>query len=133
MALNPTVSLATPILTYATPAQRKAVGNENEEDKARPLPPVEQSDQGEATANRKKDPNRIEEELPEYRPSKQARQQASAKHDEGDVDDDAQREVHFSLHQDPPVEDYPSRPIVIDDLLMMAAKGLSNKASDGEN
>jgi len=126
MAINPAASLSTPILTYASPAQKKAVGMENEEDKPRPLPPVEQSDKSESTANRKRDPNRIEDELPERHPPPQYQQQPDER-----ADEEQSISPTFDLTQDTPYEDYPERAQFIDDLLFVAGKGLSCKDSDG--
>lgn len=127
MAINPTSSLSTPILTYATAAHKKAVGMENEEDKPRPLPPVEQSDKGEKSANRKRDPNRIEDELPERQSSHSQNQQQEPTEQQDDVS--------FSdLHGDkvdPDGGDYPERAKNIDDMLFIASKGLSRKDSGG--
>lgn len=126
MAINPTSSLSAPILTYASPAQKKAVGMENEEDKPRPLPPVEQSDKGEKSANRKRDPNRIEDDLPERQSSSSNQQHESQK------EQDVVRAVDdLCKPLDSDYEDYPERAKNIDDMLFIASKGLSHKDSGG--
>lgn len=131
MAINPTGPISTPILTYATPAQRKAVGQESEEDKARPLPPVEEGQQSEASANRKRDPNRIEEELPDRPPQERESpaKQASADPESESLGADPSAatqsagDAPFSLQRNPS--------LAIEDLLDLAAKGLKYKDSDG--
>ena len=134
MAINPTGPISTPILTYATPAQRKAVGQENEEDKARPLPPVEEGQQSEASANRRRDPNRIEDELPdEDAPKRQATTEA-AEEQADDQSEEPSRSHHLPSSASPNTTSLPlleSSPVAIDDLLDLAAKGLKYKDSDG--
>ncbi|HSG59987.1 MAG TPA: hypothetical protein VLA24_00990 [Pseudomonadales bacterium] len=136
MAINPTGPISTPILTYATPAQRKAVGQENEEDKARPLPPVEEGQQSEASANRRRDPSRIEDELPDDGPTPrkhapQARKDVDAL-DEQQEPSDGQTSVRNVAHSMADIPYQSAVPIGIDDLLDLAAKGLQYKDSDGE-
>ncbi len=134
MAINPTGPISTPILTYATPAQRKAVGQENEEDKARPLPPVEEGQQSEASANRRRDPNRIEDELPdEGAPKQQATSVAVEEQAEDQLEAPSQdhHSRSFSTSNTAPFPSLASPEVAIDDLLDLAAKGLKYKDSDG--
>lgn len=110
MAINPTTTLATPILTYASPAQKKAVSNESEEDKARPLPPVEQSTKSAENANRRKNPNQISDN--------ELNDDQIVKRREESPEDDTQHDPDEGND-------------LVEDMLFFASKGLSNKDSDG--
>lgn len=136
MAINPTGPMSMPILTYATPAQRKAVGQENEEDKARPLPPVEEGQQSEASANRRRNPNRIEDELPEDGPPPR-HTAISTNHDELEHSDENEEDSlgHSPANVALSPRDVPIQSLAamgIDDVLEFAAKGLLYKDSDGK-
>jgi len=133
MAINPSGPISTPIVTFASPGQRKAVGQENEEDKARPLPPVEEGQQSEASANRKRDPNRIEDELPDQ---KRQNQQSPSDKSTSDLEPDAEQAQDSEPFQAVPSQVamplQPQTPIAIDDMLALAAKGLKFKDSEGD-
>jgi hypothetical protein len=110
VAINPTANLATPILTYASPAQKKAVSNENEEEKARPLPPVEQSTKGAESGNRRKNPNQVSDNLLDDEQIVKRREESNENTSEDSQDESRE---------------------LVDDMLYFASKGLSNKESDG--
>lgn len=134
MAINPTGPISTPILTYATPAQRKAVGQENEEDKARPLPPVEEGQQTEASANRRRDPNRIEDEWPDEPAPKHQATSGSVEDQEDGQPEEPTQGKHLASSATADATALPSlesSPVAIDDLLDLAANGLKYKDSSG--
>lgn len=132
MAINPTGPMSTPILTYATPAQRKAVGQESEEDKPRPLPPVEQGQQSEANAYRRRNPNRIENE--ETASHQQSTGELLAEDDAVENAEDALGDDISSGFSNATINPSALRPpkIGVDDVLNLAAAGLQYRQGDGE-
>jgi hypothetical protein len=138
MAINPTGPVSSPIITYATAAVRKAVGQETEEDKPRPLPPVEEGQDAEASTYRHRNPRRIEEELPRQNtPERQP--EALNRETPGSTDDTAGVETNtrHALSPYAPKASLPfSHPQPIElqiyELLKLAALGQKYKISDGE-
>ncbi|MEY3017233.1 MAG: hypothetical protein RL336_368 [Pseudomonadota bacterium] len=136
MAINPTGPVSSPIITYATAAVRKAVGQETEEDKPRPLPPVEEGQHAEASHYRRRHHERIEDELPEGHSSSRghadAEPEAQSEALEDQVGIEAGRVYPASRQALDQLAPPQASDLHIDELLGLAALGQKYKQSDGE-
>ena len=136
MAINPTGPVSSPIITYATAAVRKAVGQETEEDKPRPLPPVEEGRHAEASNYRRSNPERIEDELPEEHSHGgghadiEPETQSEALEDQANIE--TGRVFPSSKRALDPLPPPNASDVHIDELLGLVALGQKYKHSDGE-